>query len=199
MRGGALPHTDTLIRTTACGRVQIGLFKTRRQCFVMSLSCFSPSSLSNSRTDDSEAGPLDSRLNIGWDKPSRRIQDFVKAVISQNQQRNDAFNLNAEPGDRWWEKGFPHDLTQQQRAAEISQEPRAPEQSHRTNTKSNTWHPRQRIGHFREHHVVRIRYPTCWINVKQVFQTKSLLLNCELIWMQERVQFSSGSSFWFKF
>ncbi len=29
------------------------------------LSCFSPSSLSNSRTDDPEAGPLDSRLNIG--------------------------------------------------------------------------------------------------------------------------------------
>ncbi len=44
------------------------------------------SSLSNSRKDDQEAGPLDSRLNIGWDKLSRWIKDFVNAV-TQNQHQ----------------------------------------------------------------------------------------------------------------
>ncbi len=29
--GGAPPHTDTLIRSAACGQGQIGLFKTTRQ------------------------------------------------------------------------------------------------------------------------------------------------------------------------
>ncbi len=38
VRGGAPPHTDTLIRTAAYGRVQIRQFKTRRQCFVRSLA-----------------------------------------------------------------------------------------------------------------------------------------------------------------
>ncbi len=61
------------------------------------LSCFSFSSLSNSHMDDLEAGPLDSRLNIGWDKLSRRIKDFANAVTLQNQQRHDALHLNAEP------------------------------------------------------------------------------------------------------
>ncbi len=98
------------------------------------LSCFSPSSHSNSHTDDPEAGPLDSRLNIGWDKLSRWIKDFVKAVTSQNQQRNDAFHLNAEPATNSLRAPtrLTCDVTQQQRAAEIS------------------WHPRQRIVHFRE-------------------------------------------------
>ncbi len=32
---------------------------------VFSKGCFSPSSLSNSRTDDPQAGPLDSHINIG--------------------------------------------------------------------------------------------------------------------------------------
>ncbi len=141
-----LRPTQTL--WAACGRVQIGPFKTRRQCFVHS-SLASPLHHSPTR-ERTEVGPLDSRLNIGWDKLSRRIQDFVKAVTSQNQQRNDAFHLNAEPGDRWWEKGFLRDVTQHQRAAEISKEPGAPKQSHRRNTNQPTWHPRQRIGHFRE-------------------------------------------------
>ncbi len=35
--GGTPPHTDTLIRPAACGRVKIGLFKTRRQCAKRSL------------------------------------------------------------------------------------------------------------------------------------------------------------------
>ncbi len=95
---------------------------------VFILSCFSPSSLSNSRKDDPEAGPLDSRLNIGWDKPSRRIQDFVKAVTSRNQQP--CFNT----ASRW----------RHATAAEISKEPRASKQSHRRNTNQPTWHPRQK-------------------------------------------------------
>ncbi len=35
--GGASPHTDTLIRSAACGQGQIGLFKTTRQRAVRSL------------------------------------------------------------------------------------------------------------------------------------------------------------------
>ncbi len=62
------------------------------------------SSLSNSRKDDPEAGPLDPRLNIGWDKLSRRIKDFIKAV-------------NTEPASNSpvLQHGFPRDVTQQQR------------------------------------------------------------------------------------
>ncbi len=142
VRGGAPPHTDTLIRTAACGRVQIGQFKNKAPV-LCSLSGFSPSSRSNSRTDDPEAGPLDSRLNIGWDKLSRRIQDFVKAVTSQNQQRNDAFHLNAEPATYSLHAPtrLPGDVMQQQRAAEISKEPRAHKQSLKVfqATQRTTW------------------------------------------------------------
>ncbi len=45
--GGAPPHTDTLIRPATCGRVQIGLFKTTRQC-ALALSSCSRNSPSNS-------------------------------------------------------------------------------------------------------------------------------------------------------
>ncbi len=44
--GGAPPHTDTLIRSAACGQGQIGLFKTTRQSQNALSSC-SRNSLSN--------------------------------------------------------------------------------------------------------------------------------------------------------
>ncbi len=64
---------------------------------LKTLSCFSFSSLSNSHKDDPEAGPLDSCLIIGWDKLSRRIQDFVKAVTSQNQHQTAPCSNTASP------------------------------------------------------------------------------------------------------
>ncbi len=97
--GAGLRPTRTLwFEQPPVGEYKPDRLKMRRHCSSLSSPCFSPSSLSNSRTDDPEAGPLDSHINIGWDKPSRQIQDFVRAVTSQNQQHNDAFNLNAEPG-----------------------------------------------------------------------------------------------------
>ncbi len=111
--GAGLRPTQTLwFEQPPVGESKPDRLKTRHHCSSLSSPCFSPSSLSNSRTDDPEAGPLDSHINIGWDKPSRRIQNFVRAVTSQNQQHNDAFNLNAEPGDRWWQKGFLREVMQ---------------------------------------------------------------------------------------
>ncbi len=61
--GGAPPHTDTLIRPAACGRVQIGLFKTTRQCAKLSLPLLATRP-PTPRKDDPD-GPLDSRLKTG--------------------------------------------------------------------------------------------------------------------------------------
>ncbi len=56
VRGGAPPHTDTLIRTAACGRVQIGPFKNEAPLlFVLFLLCSDPR-VSTCCTDDPEAG-----------------------------------------------------------------------------------------------------------------------------------------------
>ncbi len=82
-----------------------------------------------------------SRLNIGWDKLSRRIQNFVKAIKLQNQQRNGAFHLNAEPATNSLRAPtqLPSDVMQ--RAAEISKEPRAHKQSLKVfqATQRTTW------------------------------------------------------------
>ncbi len=117
---------------------------------VFILSCFSPSSLSNSRKDEPEAGPLDSRLNIGWDKPSRRIQDFIKAVTSRNQQCNDAFHLNAEPASNSLRAPtrLPGDVTQQQQRFQRNHVlPNKATEETRTNPRGIR---DKRIGHFHE-------------------------------------------------
>ncbi len=82
--GGAPPHTDTLIRPAACGRGKIGLFKSKAPvCKALSLASPFHRSPTRARTT----------RTVRWtlDKLSRRIKDFVNAVTSQNQQRNDAF------------------------------------------------------------------------------------------------------------
>ncbi len=181
-RRGSAPHRHS----DSNSRLWVGPNRTVEKqgaSALLLLSCFSPSSCSNSRTDDPEAGPLDSRLNIGWDKPSRRIQDFVKAITSQDQQRKNAFNLNAEPSDCWWEKGFPVTSHNSSEPAEISRA------TCWNRTKNRATRGIRNKGsdtpvETREHHVERIRKLTCLFNVKQVFQTKSLLLNCELICTQ---------------
>ncbi len=73
--GGAPPHTDTLIRPAACGRVQIGLFKTKRQCAKLSLVLL-----------DSLASPSD--------QASSRL---CKAVTSRNQQQTAPCSNTAFP------------------------------------------------------------------------------------------------------
>ncbi len=70
--------------------------KARCQCSKCSLLLLL-SSISNSRKDDPEAGPLDSRLNTGWDKLSRRIKDFVKAITSQDQHQTAPCSNTASP------------------------------------------------------------------------------------------------------
>ncbi len=143
VQGRAPPHTDTRIRTAACGWVQIGQFKNKAPV-LRSLSCFAlilaPQLAARWQ---SGSWTRTSRLNIGWDKLSRRIQDFVKAVTSQNQQRNGAFHLNAELATNSLRAPtrLPGDVTQQQRAAEISKEPRAHKQSLKVfqATQRNTW------------------------------------------------------------
>ncbi len=143
VRGRAPPHTDTWIRTAACGWVQIGQFKNKAPV-LRSLSSFALILVPQLAARwQSGSWTRTSRLNIGWDKLSRRIQDFVKAVTSQNQQRNDAFHLNAEPATNSLRAPtrLPGDVTQQQRAAEISKEPRAHKQSLKVfqATQKTTW------------------------------------------------------------
>ncbi len=57
--GGAPPHTDTRIRPAACGRVQIGLFKTTRQCAKHFSLALTPTLHRFPCKDDLEASPLD--------------------------------------------------------------------------------------------------------------------------------------------
>ncbi len=71
--GGAPPHTDTRIRPAACGRVQIGLFKTTPQCAKLSLPVLATRP-PTPRKDGLEAGPLDSRLETNHLKSPRPCQ-----------------------------------------------------------------------------------------------------------------------------
>ncbi len=150
--GGLRPygHSDS---TTACGRVQIGLFKNTRQCKALSLVLLD--SLASSPSDPL---PRTTRkpvrwtlaLNTDWNHPSRRVQDCAKAVTSQNQHQTASVIPTRLPGD----------VTQQRR--EPAEVPRA--------TRGNQkWTLDQD--------------PACLTNRKQVSQTKFLSwLACKLIW-----------------
>ncbi len=91
---GSAPHGDWLEQPPVGGS-KLDCLKQGASALLSSR--FSFSSISNSCKDDPEAGPLDSRLNIGWDKLSRRIQDFVKAVTSQNQHQTAPCSNTASP------------------------------------------------------------------------------------------------------
>ncbi len=131
------------------------------------LSCFSFSSLSNSRMDDPEAGPLDSCLNIGWDKLSRRIKDFANTVTSQNQQRHDALHLNAEPASN-------SNTAPRWRHATAAEIPRATRWNG-TKDRATRWNGTKDRRNTWKHTWKRDKDTACLIDIKQVSQTKSLI------------------------
>ncbi len=85
-----LRPTRTLIRAAACRRGQIGLFKNNAPV-CKRLSCFLLLPPTRARTTRTVRWTL--ALTPAEKKLSRRIKDFANAVMSQNQQRNDAFIL----------------------------------------------------------------------------------------------------------
>ncbi len=119
--GGALPHTDTLIRAAAYGRAKSDCLKTTRQCAKRSLlalaSCFSLRSLSRTTRK-----PVRWTLALTPTEPTI----YAEAVTSQNQHQIDSVIPTRLPGD----------VTQQRR--EPAEVPRATRGNPRGNQTKTT-------------------------------------------------------------